>query len=115
MVSSSCSTTTTVLPRSRSRASVAEQLAVVALMQPNRRLVEHVQHAGQVRSDLRGEPDPLPFAARQRGRRSRQREVADADVVEKSQPILNLLEDARRDQRLALVQLELVEHLAAPW
>ena len=48
-----------------------EQLAVVALMQPDRRLVEHVQHAGQIRADLRGQADALSFAARQRRGRAR--------------------------------------------
>ena len=42
IVSSSCSTTSTVLPRSRSRRSVAMQPLVVALVQADRRLVEHV-------------------------------------------------------------------------
>ena len=59
-----------------------QQLAVVALMQADRRLVEHVQHAGEVRADLRGEPDALPFAAGQRRGAAIEREVADADVVQ---------------------------------
>ena len=63
----------------------AEQLAVVALMQADRRLVEHVQHAGQVRADLRREPDALPFAARQRRGAAAERQVADADVVQEPQ------------------------------
>ena len=86
----------TVLPRSRRRASVAEQLAVVALVQADRRLVEHVQHAGQVRADLRRQPDALPFAARQRRGAAAERQVADADVVQEPQPLLNLPQDAAR-------------------
>ena len=65
IASSSCSTTMTVLPRSRSRLRVVEQPVVVALVQPDRRLVEHIEHAGQPRADLRGEPDALALAARQ--------------------------------------------------
>ncbi len=42
-----------------------EQALVVALVQPDRRLVEHVEHAGQARADLRGQPDALALAARQ--------------------------------------------------
>ena len=42
------------------------QPRVVALVQPDRRLVEHIEHAGQPRADLRGEPDALAFAAGQR-------------------------------------------------
>ena len=43
-----------------------EQPRIVALMQPDRRLVQHVEHAGQARADLRGEPDALALAAGQR-------------------------------------------------
>ena len=52
IVSSSCSTTSTVLPRSRSRIERVDQPAVVALVQADRRLVEHVQHADQAGADL---------------------------------------------------------------
>ena len=41
-----------------------EQAVVVALMQPDRGFVEHVEHARQPRADLRREPDALGFAAR---------------------------------------------------
>ena len=58
-----------------------QQRAVVALVQADRRLVEHVEHAGQVRADLRRQPDALPFAARQRRGAAAERQVADADVV----------------------------------
>ena len=41
-----------------------DQPAVVALVQPDRRLVEDVQHADQAGPDLRGQPDALRLAAR---------------------------------------------------
>ncbi len=44
---SSCSTTSTVLPRSRSPLSVLQQAGIVARVQANRRLIQHVQHAHQ--------------------------------------------------------------------
>ena len=88
-----------------------EQRAVVALVQADRRLVEHVEHAGQVRADLRGQADALPFAARQRRGAPAEREVADADVVQEAQAIADLAQDAARDQVLAVGQLELVEDL----
>jgi hypothetical protein len=51
-----------------------EQPVVVALVQADRRFVEHVHHAGQPGADLRGEPDPLRLAAGQRiGERSSDR------------------------------------------
>ena len=73
IVPSSCSTTITVLPRSRSRSSVCDQLRVVALVQADRGLVEDVEHADQARADLGREPDPLRLAAGERARRARQR------------------------------------------
>ena len=56
MVSSSCSTTSTVLPRSRSRVERRDQALVVALVQADRRLVEHVaaRRPGRSRSGSRG-------------------------------------------------------------
>ena len=91
-----------------------EQRAVVALVQADRRLVEHVEHAGQVRADLRRQADALPFAARQRRGAAAEREVADADVVEEAQAIADLAQDAAGDQVLAVGQFERVEHLAPP-
>jgi hypothetical protein len=41
-----------------------KQRPVVALVQPDGRLVEHVEHAGEIRANLRGEPDTLPFPTR---------------------------------------------------
>ena len=43
-----------------------QQPVVVALVQADARLVEHVEHARQARADLAGEPDALRLAARQR-------------------------------------------------
>ena len=43
-----------------------DQPAVVALVQPDRRLVEDVEHAHEARADLRREPDALRLAAGQR-------------------------------------------------
>ena len=77
-----------------------QQAGVVALMQPDRRLVEHVEHAGQARADLRRETNALAFAARQRARAARQRQVVEPDVDEEFQAVADLLEDARRDLRL---------------
>jgi hypothetical protein len=43
-----------------------QQPVIVALVQADGRLVQHIEHAGQARADLRGQPDALAFAARQR-------------------------------------------------
>ena len=83
-----------------------EERAVVALVQADRRLVEDVEHAGQVRADLRREADALAFAARQRRGAAAEREIADADVVQEAQAIADLAEDPAGDQVLAIRQLD---------
>jgi hypothetical protein len=42
-----------------------EQAVVVALVEADRGLVEHVEHAREARADLAGEADALDFAARE--------------------------------------------------
>jgi len=53
-----------------------EQAIVVALVQPNARLVQNVKHPDQPGADLRRQPDSLRFAAAQRAALAIQREVA---------------------------------------
>ena len=89
----------------------ADQPRVVALVQADRRLVEDVEDADELRADLRREPKPLRLAARERRRRAVERQVADADVVEERQALADLLDDPVPDQLLRLGQLELVEEL----
>ena len=57
-----------------------QQPRVVALVQADRGLVQHVEHAGQAGADLRGEPDALALAARQRAGGAREREIFEPDV-----------------------------------
>ena len=47
-----------------------DQALVVALVQADRRLVEHVEHADEPAADLRRQPDALRLAAGERGRPS---------------------------------------------
>ena len=84
----------------------ADQLRVVALVEPDRRLVEDVEDADEARADLRREPDPLRLAARQRRGRALERQVSDPDAVEEAQPLADLAHDQARDRALGLGQLE---------
>ena len=70
---------------------------IVALMQPDRRLVEHIEHAGQPGADLRGKPDTLALAAGQRARRPRQCQIIEPDIDQKCEPRADLLEHAPGD------------------
>jgi hypothetical protein len=91
-----------------------DQALVVALVQPDRRLVEDVEHADQRRADLRGEPDALRLAAAQRGRRALHREIAHAHVLEEAQPLVDLAQDQPRDRAVVIGELEGAEPLERP-
>ena len=89
-----------------------EQAGIVALVQADDGLVEHVEHAGQARADLRGQADALALAARQRAGISGHGEVVEADVVEEAQPLADLLEDAHGD--LVLLGREMAGQVGEP-
>src|SRR5262249_43429893 len=82
-----------------------EQALVVALVEADRGLVEHVEHAGEAGADLAGEPDALALAARQRAGIAGERQVIEAHIVEEAQPLADLLEDALADLVLLFAQL----------
>ena len=105
MVSSSCSTTISVLPRFLQPDQRLDQPVVVALVQPDRRLVEDVEHADQPGADLGGEPDALRLAAGQRGGGAVEREVVQADVDEEAEPGVDLLQHPLADHRVAVVEV----------
>ena len=86
-----------------------QQLAVVALVQTDRRLVEHVEHTGEVRADLRRQADALPFAARQRGGAASEGEIADADVVQEPHAVLDFAQDPFGDDRLTVGEPQRLE------
>ena len=44
----------------------AQQAVIVALMQTDRRFIQHVQHPGKPRANLRGQTYPLAFPAAER-------------------------------------------------
>ena len=82
-----------------------DQLRVVALVEPDRRLVEDVQDAHQRRADLGREPDPLRLAAGERDARAVEGQVVQAHVDEEAEPGDDLLEHLAADGALALRHL----------
>ncbi len=88
-----------------------DQLRVVALVEPDRGLVEDVEHADEAGADLRRKPDPLRLAARERRRRALQRQVADPDRDQERQPLLDLAHDEVGDRPLGLGQLDVPDPL----
>jgi hypothetical protein len=62
-------------------------------------------------TDLGREADPLRLPARERAGAAAKREVADADVLEKGEPLGDLAHDQPRDRPLGLGHLQLVDPL----
>src|SRR5690348_7497410 len=78
-----------------------EEAAIVARVQANRRLVEDVEYAAKARADLRGEADPLRFAAGERRSRAIQCEIAKPDGEEEIQAFGDLGKRPPSDGALA--------------
>ena len=77
-----------------------EQPPVVAGMQADRRLVEHVEHAAQSAAHLRGQADALHLAAGERRGRPGKREIFQAHVDQELQPVANLADHLAGDLSL---------------
>src|SRR5581483_9491725 len=73
-----------------------EEPAVVALMQPDRRLIENVEAARKPSADLACQPDTLRLAARQRVGASIEGQIIESHIDEKSEPVDHVLDDLRR-------------------
>src|SRR5205085_155211 len=83
-----------------------EQPLVVTGMQADARFVKNINDAAKLRSDLRSEPDALPFAARKRLRRTAERQVPKSDCVQKPQSVLDLFEHNTGDLFVASAELD---------
>ena len=79
-----------------------EQDGVVARMQADGGLVEHVANALQVAAELGGEADALRLAAAERGRAAVQREVVETHFFEESQAAFDFGQQVARDVGFAL-------------
>ena len=77
-----------------------DQAVVVALVQADGGLVEHVKNAAQARADLRGQADALAFAAGERGGVAVEREVVEADGAEEFEALGDFAANALGDERL---------------
>ena len=84
---------------------------VVARVQADRRLVEHVERADQRRAERRREVDALRLAARERGRQAVERQVVEADVAQERQPARDFLQHLLGDRGFLLRQLQRREEL----
>ena len=88
-----------------------EQAQIIARMQTDGRLVEHVKDAAQIRAELRRQANPLRFAAAQRFGRTPEREITEPDVLHETQTLLNFRNEIGRDGLLRSAEFQLVDLL----
>ena len=86
-----------------------EEPVHVARVQPDGRLVQHVERVHEPRAERVGEADALRLAARERARGAVEREVVETDVAEEAHAILRLLQDVCGDLLLEWRELERVQ------
>ena len=103
-----------------------QQPVVVALVQADGRLVEHVHDTGQPGADLAGQPDALRLAAREGVGRSIERQVVEADVDQETEPrgdlphqlvgdgLARAGEPQGREERGGVIQGEMTEFMDRP-
>ncbi len=84
----------------------------VARMQADRRLIENVERADEVRAERRGELNALRFAARKRRGKALERQVVEADFVEKLQARTDFVQNFVGDFCLRGRELERAEEHA---
>ncbi len=74
-----------------------EETGVVTLVEPDRRLIQDVQHAHQATADLGRQANALCFSTGQRAGRPAEREVVQPHVLQEAQSLRHLLEDRAGD------------------
>ncbi len=97
----------TVLPRSASRCSTSSSLRTSSKCRPGGRLVENVEGAARLAlAQLAGQLHALRFAAGERGRALAQVHVAEADVDQRLQLLLELRHVGQHGERVFNGQVE---------
>ena len=86
-----------------------QQARVVALVQPDRGLVEDVHHADQAGTDLARQADALRLAARERVGAAVQRQVIEPHVDQEAEAAAQLLQDLVGDLAAPSRELEILE------
>ena len=90
-----------------------EQPRIVALVQPDRRLVEHIEHAREAGADLRGETNALAFTPGERSGGACQCEIFEPNIHEESKPFADFLEHPHRN--LVLLGIQRLWQLREPF
>ena len=69
-----------------------QELLIIPRMQPDRRFIQHIKNAAQVRSQLGRQPNPLRFAAAEGFRGAIHRQIIQPHLAHENQALLNLRE-----------------------
>ncbi len=88
-----------------------DQPLVIARVEADGRLVQHVERADQRCAQRRRQVDSLRLAARERRRQSIERQVVEADVAQERQPSFDFAQHLVRDCRLFVRERELGKEL----
>ena len=91
-----------------------DQAVRVAWMQADRRLVEHVEHAGEAAADLGRQPDPLQLAAGEAAGRPGHVEILQAHIHQKRHPGVEFTEQVAGDLSIGIVERDGGEFLVEP-
>ena len=89
----------------------ADQPRRVPRVQPDRRLIQHIQRAHQLRPQRSRQLNPLRLAARQRRSQPVQRQILEAHRIQKLQPLPHLVENRPGNLLLHRRQLQLAKKL----
>ena len=88
-----------------------EQVAVVAFVESDGRLIQHVKNASEVRAELGGKTDALGLAAGEGGGGTVEGEVVEADPLHEAEALPDFGEDVGGKDAVVLVENEGVEQL----
>ena len=88
-----------------------EQAGVVARVQADRRLVQDIKDAAQAAAELAGQTDALCLAVRERGGTAADRQIFQADIVQKRHAANDLADQLAGDLAVAFRQLPAVHDL----
>ena len=88
-----------------------EQSPVVALVEPDGRFVEDVEHPHELRPDLGGQADALALSPGQAPRHAVEGQIVEPDRHQETEAVAHLAKDLGGDLGIALVEGETVEPL----
>ena len=114
IVSSSCSTTMTLLPEIAQTPERGDESRVVARVEADARLVEHVHDSRELAPELAREADALRLAAAQRRPRPLEREVVETDVEQEAEAAQDLAKRALADRALRRAERKAAEREPRP-